>query len=79
MNKSYFCQKNFLADWHYKRLKNTIDLLLFYWEHFYGFWESALQFQQKDKVLSYLGIKFSNGFIENEWMKIFFGNFHMPG
>ena len=26
----------------HKRLKNTIDLLLFYREHVYGFWESDL-------------------------------------
>ena len=32
----------FLTDWRDKRLKNTIDLLLFYEEHFYGFPESAL-------------------------------------
>ena len=30
MNKPYFCQIFFLTDWHHKRLKNTIDLLLFY-------------------------------------------------
>ena len=30
----------FLTDWHDKRLKNTMDLLLFYEEHFYGFSES---------------------------------------
>ena len=30
----------FLTDWRHKRLKNTIDLLLFYREHFYGFSES---------------------------------------
>ena len=27
-------------DWHHEHLKNTIYLLLFYGEHFYGFWES---------------------------------------
>ena len=41
MNKSYFCQIFFLTDWRHKRLKNTIDLLLFYLEHFYGFSESV--------------------------------------
>ena len=56
MNKPYFCQNFFLTDWCHKRLKNTIDLLLFYEEHFYGFSESALQFQQKDKLLSYVGM-----------------------
>ena len=30
----------FLTDWHHRRLENTIDLLLFYREHFYGFSES---------------------------------------
>ena len=42
MNKPYFCRNFFLTDWRHKRLKNTIDLLLFYGEHFYGFSESAL-------------------------------------
>ena len=28
MNKSYFSQSFFLIDWRHKRLKNTIDLLL---------------------------------------------------
>ena len=32
----------FLTDWRHKRLKNTIDLLLFYGEHFYGFLESEI-------------------------------------
>ena len=32
----------FLTDWRHKRLKNTIDLLLFYREHFYEFSESVL-------------------------------------
>ena len=40
MKKPYFCKKNFLTDWRHKRLKNKIDLLLFYGEHFYGFSES---------------------------------------
>ena len=40
MNKPYFCQNFFLIDWRHKRLKNTIDLLLFDGEHFYGFSES---------------------------------------
>ena len=42
MNKLYFCQNFFLIDWCRKCLKNTIDLLLFYEEHFYGFSESDL-------------------------------------
>ena len=32
----------FLMNWRHKRLKNTIDLLLFYGEHLYGFLESDL-------------------------------------
>ena len=42
MNKPYFGQDFFLIDQRHKRRKNTIDLLLFYAEHFYGFLESAL-------------------------------------
>ena len=40
MNKPYLCRIFSLTDWRHKRLKNTIDLLLFYGEHCYGFWES---------------------------------------
>ena len=40
MNKPYFCRNFFLTDWRHKRLKNEIDLLLFYRKHFYGFSES---------------------------------------
>ena len=40
MNKPYFCRNFFLTDWRHKRLKNAIDILLFYGEHFYGFSES---------------------------------------
>ena len=42
MNKPYICRNFFHTDWRHKRLKNTIDLLLFYGEHFYGFSESVL-------------------------------------
>ena len=42
MNKPYFYRNFFLTDWRHERLKNTIGLLLFYGEHFYGFSESAL-------------------------------------
>ena len=42
MNKPYFCQNIFLKDWRHKRLKKTIDLLLFDGEHFYGFSESVM-------------------------------------
>ena len=51
MNNLYFWRNFFLTDWRHKRLKDTIDLLLVYREHFYGFSESALQSQQKDKVM----------------------------
>ena len=40
MNKPYFYRNFFLTDWRHKRLKNTIDVLLFYGEHFYEFSES---------------------------------------
>ena len=50
MNKLYFCQNFFLIDWCHKRLKNTIDLLLFYKEHFYGFLESDLWKHWKKKT-----------------------------
>ena len=33
------CCRNFI-DWRHKCLNNTIDLLLFYGKHFYGFSES---------------------------------------
>ena len=39
MNKLYFCWNFFLIDWRHKNLKNTVDLLLFYGEHFYWFSE----------------------------------------
>ena len=45
-----------LTDWRHKHLKDTTDLLFFYREHFHGFSEKALQFQQKDKVLSFVGM-----------------------
>ena len=44
MNKPYLCRNFFLIDWRHKRLKNTIDLLLFYGEHFYGFSESVTEY-----------------------------------
>ena len=43
MNKPYFSQFFFVTDLRHKRLKNTIDLLLFYGEHFYGFSESVFE------------------------------------
>ena len=52
MNKPYFCQKLFLTDWRHKRLQNTIDLLLFYGEHFYRFSESDLRIRQKKTFIS---------------------------
>ena len=50
MNKPYFCRNFFLIDWRHKRLKNTIDLLLFYGEHFYGFSESDLRKRWKKET-----------------------------
>ena len=44
MNKPYFSRIFFLTDWRHKRLKNTIDLLLFYGENFNGFSESELHY-----------------------------------
>ena len=41
MNKPYFCRNSFL--------KNTIDVLLFYGEHFYGFSESDYEFSESEK------------------------------
>ena len=43
MNKPCFCRNFFLTDLRHKRLKNTIDLLLFCGEHFYGFSESEYE------------------------------------
>ena len=42
MNMLYFLPRFFPIDWCHKHLKNTIDLLLFNGEHFYGFSESDL-------------------------------------
>ena len=53
MNKPYFCRNLFLIDWSHKRLKNTIDLLLFYGEHFYGFSKSDLWKRRNKKKLSF--------------------------
>ena len=40
----------FFIDWHCKRLKNTsLDLLLFYGEHFYGFLKSDL-WKRRNKI-----------------------------
>ena len=61
MNKSYFCRNFFLIDWSHKRLKNTIDLLLFYGEHFHGFSESVLLFLSHSLCLSlYLSLSLSS-------------------
>ena len=49
MNEPYFCRNFFFIDWCHKRLKNKIDLLLFYREHFYGFLGSDLWKSQKKK------------------------------
>ena len=53
----FLCSKvflidNFLIDWHQKDLKNKIDQLLFYGEHFYGFLESDLWQLQKKAFIS---------------------------
>ena len=50
MNKSCFCRNFFHRDWLHKRLKNTIDLLLFYGENFYGFSESDLRKRRKKNI-----------------------------
>ena len=38
-----FAEIFFLIDWNHKRLKNTIDLLLFYGEHLYEFLDSEVK------------------------------------
>ena len=50
MNKPYFCRNFFLIDWCHKHLKNKIDILLFYAEHFYEFPESDLWKRQKKNI-----------------------------
>ena len=42
MNKPSFCWNFFLIDWRHKCLKNTIDIFLFYGQHFNIFLESDL-------------------------------------
>ena len=54
MNKPYFRRNFFLTDWGYKRLKNKIDLLLFYRKHFYGFSESVFMLGEKESLGSRL-------------------------
>ena len=47
----YLCSEQFfLIDRVHKGLKNTIDLLLFYGEHFYGFSESDLRKRRKNNI-----------------------------
>ena len=46
MTKPYFYRNFFLGDWRHKRLKTTIDLLLFHGEHFYGFLESDIKYSE---------------------------------
>ena len=36
MNKPHLGRQFLLIYWRHKHLKNTLDLLLFYKEHFYG-------------------------------------------
>ena len=47
MNKLYSCQTFSLIDGRHKRLKNIIDLLLFYREHFDGFSEDLWKRPEK--------------------------------
>ena len=53
MNKPHFWRIFFLTYWRHKRLKNTIDLLLFYGELFYGFSQSVLCKGSKNPALEY--------------------------
>ena len=50
MSKPYFCRNFFLTDWRHKHLKNKIDLLVFYREHFHGISESVLIFFISDLI-----------------------------
>ena len=54
MNKLYFCRNFFLTDWCHNHLKITVDLLLFYGEHFYGFSESDISIIFRTESLSSL-------------------------
>ena len=54
MNKPYYYRNFFLTDWRSKSLKNTIDLLLFYIEHFYGFSESNISWRFCGEIASHL-------------------------
>ena len=42
----------FLIDWCHAHIKNTIDLLLFYGEHFYGYSEIDYENVEKKKFIS---------------------------
>ena len=53
----------FLIDWHHKRLKNAIDLVLFYGEHFYRFSESVYHMWDKSRGL--IGQKLQKSFQQN--------------
>ena len=66
MNKPYFSQFFFVTDLRHKRLKNTIDLLLFYGEHFYGFSESVFE---ANILFFFKAFKFPN----QSWIFISFG------
>ena len=63
MNKPYFCLSFFLTDWRHKRLINTIDLLLFYGEDFYGISETDLEFTVHEPVHAQVPWKLS--FVEH--------------
>ena len=45
MNKPHFCRNFYLKDWRHKRLKNTIDLLLFHPEN------TSMDFRKKVNCL----------------------------
>ena len=68
MNKPYFCRNCFLMDWRNKRLKNTIDLSLFYVEHFYGFSECVFKNICHEIEITYKVAKF--GKFSSGWPRI---------
>ena len=73
MNKPYFCRNFFLTDWRHKRLKNTIDLLLFYRENFYGFSESDIatdNFPKINTVYQWIWFDFHLFYFPDMWKVI---------
>ena len=65
MNKPYFCRTFFLTYWRHKRLKNTIDLLLIYGEHFYGF---------RKVIRSFFLVRIS---LYSDWIRRFTDSIHI--